>query len=88
MVAVQTGKLEVAPMSALVTSGHLRCNRPCPLYPRKRTCAAQDVWLGLTHCVHMAGTSGDAMARQTSFRHWTHLSWTDGNLGTTTSETR
>jgi hypothetical protein len=28
-------------MSALVISGHLHCNRPGPLYPRKRTFAAQ-----------------------------------------------
>jgi len=24
-----------------VISGHLQCNSPCPLYPRKRTCAVQ-----------------------------------------------
>jgi hypothetical protein len=41
---VQTNVLEGAglPQRPLwVTSGHLRRNRPCPLYPQKRTCAVQ-----------------------------------------------
>ena len=32
-----------------VISGHLRCKRACPLYPRKRTCAAQ---LGMSAMGH------------------------------------
>jgi hypothetical protein len=28
-------------MMSRVKSGHLHCNRPCPLYPQERTCAAQ-----------------------------------------------
>ena len=30
-----------------VISGHMQCKKPCPLYPRKRTCAAQTVMSAL-----------------------------------------
>src|SRR6476646_10647469 len=30
-----------------VKSGHVRCDRACPLYPRKRTCAVQPVMSAL-----------------------------------------
>src|SRR5215510_7753872 len=32
-----------------VKSGHMQCNRACPLYPRKRTCAPQ---LGMSALGH------------------------------------
>jgi hypothetical protein len=36
-----TAAYSLTPMSTLGQSGHMQCKKPCPLYPRKRTCAVQ-----------------------------------------------
>src|SRR5262249_47719431 len=35
------GPINAASCPLWVISGHMQCKRACPLYPRKRTCAAQ-----------------------------------------------
>ena len=46
-----------------VKSTHMRRNRPCPLYPRKQTCAAHKPMSVKTDLINYLAFTFDALAR-------------------------